>query len=45
LLTFAEGVVQAGVVENGAMAALVIIATSIAPVILLSGALIRDREA
>ncbi len=34
-----------GVPEDGAMAALAIIATSIVPVILLSGALMRDREA
>jgi iron(III) transport system permease protein len=34
-----------GVPEDGAMAALTIIATSVVPVILLSGALMRDREA
>lgn len=34
-----------GVPEEGAMAALVIIVTAIVPVILLSGALMRDRDA
>ncbi|MBO6540670.1 MAG: iron ABC transporter permease [Rhizobiaceae bacterium] len=34
-----------GVPEDGAMAALTIIATSVVPVILLSGALMRDRDA
>jgi iron(III) transport system permease protein len=34
-----------GAVEDGAMASLAIIATSIVPVILLSGALMRDRDA
>jgi iron(III) transport system permease protein len=34
-----------GVPEDGAMAALAIIATSVIPVILLSGALMRDRDA
>ena len=45
LATFVYENASRGVVEDGAMAALVIIATSIAPVILLSGALMRDREA
>ncbi|MBO6718164.1 MAG: iron ABC transporter permease [Rhizobiaceae bacterium] len=34
-----------GAVEDGAMASLAIIATAIVPVVLLSGALMRDREA
>ncbi|MBO6727405.1 MAG: iron ABC transporter permease [Rhizobiaceae bacterium] len=34
-----------GVPEDGAMAALTIIATSVVPVVLLSGALMRDRDA
>jgi iron(III) transport system permease protein len=34
-----------GVPEDGAMASLAIIATAVVPVILLSGALMRDREA
>ncbi len=34
-----------GVVEDGAVAALLIIATALVPVVLLSGALMRDREA
>jgi len=34
-----------GVVEDGAVAALLIIVTSLVPVVLLSGALIRDAEA
>ena len=34
-----------GVIEDGAVAALLIIVTALVPVILLSGALMRDSEA
>ncbi|WEX08812.1 iron ABC transporter permease [Chelativorans sp. AA-79] len=45
LATFVYENASRGVVEDGAMAALVIIVTSIVPVILLSGTLMRDRDA
>ena len=45
LATFVYEQASRGVPEDGAAAALVIILTAMAPVILLSGALIRDREA
>ncbi len=45
LATYVYENASRGVVEDGAIAALVIIATSLVPVALLSGALMRDREA
>lgn len=45
LATFVYENASRGVVEDGAIAALLIIATALAPVILLSRALMRDREA
>lgn len=45
LATYVYENASRGVVEDGAMAALVIIATSLVPVVLLSRALMRDREA
>jgi iron(III) transport system permease protein len=45
LATFVYENASRGAVEDGAMAALVIIATAIVPVILLSGPLTRDRDA
>lgn len=45
LATYVYENASRGVVEDGAIAALAIIATSLVPVALLSGALMRDREA
>jgi iron(III) transport system permease protein len=45
LATYVYENASRGVIEDGAIAALVIIATSLVPVALLSGALMRDREA
>jgi iron(III) transport system permease protein len=45
LATFVYENASRGVVEDGAVAALLIIATATVPVIFLSGALMRDREA
>lgn len=45
LATFVYENASRGAVEDGATAALVIIATAIVPVILLSGPLMRDRDA
>jgi iron(III) transport system permease protein len=45
LATFVYENASRGAVEDGAVAALVIIATAIVPVILLSGPLTRDRDA
>ncbi|WP_173935008.1 iron ABC transporter permease [Chelativorans sp. Marseille-P2723] len=45
LATFVYENASRGAVEEGALAALLIIATSIVPVILLSGPLTRDRDA
>jgi len=45
LATYVYENASRGVVEDGAIAALVIIATSLVPVALLSGALMRDRDA
>jgi iron(III) transport system permease protein len=45
LATYVYENASRGVVEDGAIAALAIIATSLVPVALLSGALMRDRDA
>ena len=45
LATFVYENASRGVPEDGAFAALLIIVTAMAPVVLLSGALMRDREA
>ncbi|HET9536442.1 MAG TPA: ABC transporter permease subunit, partial [Mesorhizobium sp.] len=45
LATFVYENASRGAPEEGAVAAIVIILTALAPVILLSGALMRDREA
>jgi iron(III) transport system permease protein len=45
LATFVYENASRGEPEDGAVAAIVIILTALVPVILLSGALMRDREA
>ena len=45
LATFVYENASRGAIEDGAMAALLIIVTAMIPVIILSGALMRDREA
>ena len=45
LATYVYEQASRGAPEDGAAAALVIIATAMAPVIILSGALVRDRKA
>ncbi|TKT74276.1 iron ABC transporter permease [Aquamicrobium sp. LC103] len=45
LATFVYEQASRGVVQDGAVAALLIILTALVPVVLLSGALMRDREA
>lgn len=45
LATFVYENASRGVVEDGAIASLLIIVTALVPVVLLSGALMRDREA
>ncbi len=45
LATFVYENASRGVPEEGAVAAILIILTALAPVVLLSGALMRDREA
>ena len=45
LATFVYENASRGVPQEGAVAAILIILTALAPVVLLSGALMRDREA
>jgi iron(III) transport system permease protein len=45
LATFVYEAASRGMPQDGALAALLIILTALAPVVLLSGALARDREA